>query len=449
MREPVSYPKILIVGTLPYNKNESSRALKTYFENFPEENLGMIFSSNIIPQKGICSSMFRITDYELIKKFFHPIKCKQVGTIFHNRDLCENQTEDKVGESLNKFKSKNALRFYARRFLWKRGRWLTSSLEKWVEEFNPDIIYICFSDDYFVLDIGYYFAKKYNKPIIAQIGDDYYFKKYNFLYWFYLIGYKRLFKKIMSTKGFGVYISEKLANKYNSVFIKKGVPIYLGSSIKRGKNNEIKFEYNYFGKIGLGRYKTLSLLGSALLNTKNGTALNVYSDEKNKKMIRCLEKNGCKFHNSIPYKEVVEIMNSGCFNIIASGFSKKNIEDTRYSLSTKVPDCLISNGPIIVVGPKNDGAVDFFDEKGCAIVLKNKNALLNDLNDSLNKTDLKKNMRNALLLYKKTFDVNKNRGLFEKKCFSLLRNEEDINCAIEKTCFENNQTQKKQDDKNI
>ena len=409
------FPRVLIVGTTPYNPNEASRALDTYFHNWPKDKLRMIFSNTNIPQKWRYSSLYQITDYDVLNVMRK--KSKAAGRIFNDEDLPEASIKDN-NAPLSKYKKKTIRRYYLRKFLWKRKRWLSEELIKWVDEFKPEIIYICFSDDYFILDIADYFASKHHVPVISQIGDDYYFKKYNFLLRPYLSKYRKLFRRIMSKDGFGVYISDKLANKYNESFSIQGVPFYLASSIV-SKKNDIKYEFNYFGKLDLGRYKSLCLLGDALKEINNNYHINVYSGDNNKKIVNLLTKHNCLFNGEIDYSKVQEMMNSGSFNIIASGFDKKGIEASRYSLSTKVSDSLSSSGPIIVIGGKGDGAVDFFLEKKCSITLTDKKIDANKLKEQLDdRKQLEKNISEAQALASSLFKQSLNTTKFETMCYS-------------------------------
>lgn len=409
--------RILLVGTLPYNPNESSRALDTYFHNFPKENLRMIFSNDCLPPKGHCSSLFQITDYDVFQKFLK--KVDEPGRIIEYDQLTDFAQKPK-DEHLKKYKKKNAFRYYARKRLWSKNRWLSSKLIRWVEEFNPQAIYICFSDDYFILDIAYYFATKYNIPVITQIGDDYYFKKnHNPFLKPYLRKYKRLFDKIMSLDGFGVYISDKLADKYNNHFSIQGYPFYLSSNIK-SKESSFKNEFNYFGKINLGRYKSLGILGDALNKIDSNYKINVYTGTISNNIRKYLNNHYCEYKGFIQYNELETIMNSGGFNIIASGFSKKDIEESRYSLSTKVSDSLASNGPIIAIGPNGDGAIDFLSDKECAIILKTKKINIISLKDMINdKKYLSTIVNNSKVMSNTLFNTEKNRKLFEDCCVRI------------------------------
>lgn len=426
MSENTSLPKVLIVGTLPYDPNESSRALDTYFHNWPKEKLRMIFSNSNLPKPGHCSSFFQITDADLIKYRFR--KKSTAGRVISNDNLALDEDSAKTKKNnkshhfINVFKKKNVLRFYLRKALWKRKHWFSDKLKEWVEEFGPEIIYICFSDDYFILDISYELSKMLGIPIVVQIGDDYYFKKNNLLMRHYIKQYKTLFDKIMNTPGFGVYISNKLSTKYNSYFRKQGFPVYLSSDII-SKHNNLKYEYNYFGKTDLGRYKSLAMLGDALKRVDNQFFINVYSSFSNKKIVRFLSKHNCSCFKPIPYDDVKSKMDSGAFNVVASGFGKKDIEATRYSLSTKIADSLVSSGPIIAIGPKDDGAIDYLKENECAIVLSGSTDM-NSLKEKLANIDyLNEISKKASCVYNKNHDLQLNRSKFEEECRKLVYNQ--------------------------
>ena len=85
-------PRVLIIGTLPYNPNESSRALDSYFHNWPNSKLRMIQSNSNQPYNCFCESHFRITDIELLRKLFN--KNKKIGRIFDSRNIAQNANDE-------------------------------------------------------------------------------------------------------------------------------------------------------------------------------------------------------------------------------------------------------------------------------------------------------------------------------------------------------------------
>ena len=73
----MSHPRLLIVGTIPYNTKDSSRAFEAYFHNWEKENIAQIFSDPKTPVKGHCGTLFQITDYRLLQRW----KGKKVETV--------------------------------------------------------------------------------------------------------------------------------------------------------------------------------------------------------------------------------------------------------------------------------------------------------------------------------------------------------------------------------
>lgn len=63
-------PKVLIVGTVPYNKNLTSRAFESYFSGWEHDRLAQIFSNESVPLKGHCGTLFQITDKRMLKRKF-------------------------------------------------------------------------------------------------------------------------------------------------------------------------------------------------------------------------------------------------------------------------------------------------------------------------------------------------------------------------------------------
>ena len=53
------HPRVLIVGTVPYNTKSTSRAFDAYFHYWEKENIAQIFSNTKKPCKGHCETLFR------------------------------------------------------------------------------------------------------------------------------------------------------------------------------------------------------------------------------------------------------------------------------------------------------------------------------------------------------------------------------------------------------
>lgn len=376
--------RVLIVGTIPYNKNTSSRAFDAYFHNWEKENIRQIFSNTKTPVKGHCGSLYQITDQRLLKR--HLGRLLEVGVIFHDKDLPDDWKDNdlEVGSSfishLYKIGSKDTpVKYLLRKALWKKRFWDTSQLEKWLDEFQPECVFLAFSDDFFIPEIALFVADRFNIPIMSCIGDDYYFNdRFSFspFYYIYRAKYKKLIQKVFAHRGSAIYIGDKIRDKYNSEFGLNGETVYLTSDIQRHEFREINKQnpkITYCGNIRLGRNTSLADIGRALVAINPNYHLEVYSAETNEEFIRVLRgQPGIEYKGAVPYSQVMQVMHDSDIVVIVEGFTEKEVKITKYSLSTKAADAMATGGQILVYGSMECGVIEYMKSTKCAVVCDKK-----------------------------------------------------------------------------
>lgn len=429
----MKHNRVIIVGTIPYNKNTSSRAFDAYFHNWEKENMRQIFSNTKTPVKGHCGSLYQITDQRLLKRWLH--KTEDVGKIFEYEDLPDDwenndlEVGSKTVGNLYKIGSKGSpLKHILRGILWKNKFWNTKKLNDWLDEFKPECVFLAFSDDYFIPRIALYISEKYDIPIMSCIGDDYYFndkKSLSPFYHIYRKTYKNLIDKVFQRPGSAMYIGNKIRDKYNKEFGLDGETIYLTSDIERREFKPVNIDNPkiiYCGNISMGRNNSLVDIGNALQKINPNYHLDVYSAETKEEYIKplndCL---GVTFHGAVPYTEVMKLTKESDINIIVEGFNKKDIDITRYSLSTKAADAIASGGNIFAYGDINCGVIEYMQGTGCAVVCTDKDKLEKDLKKLIFDEELQKKLYNkAILVDKQDHDKDKNRSLTESMFVKLV-----------------------------
>ena len=398
--------RILIVGTVPYNKNMTSRTFDAYFHNWEKENIRQIFSNTKTPVKGHCGSLYQITDQYLLKKRLG--KINEIGKIFNYNELPDDwqnndlEVSNAFVDKLYKIGSRDtSIKHLARKWLWKKKYWNTEKLNNWLDEFKPECVFLAFSDDFFIPEIAIYVAEKYNIPIMSCIGDDYYFNDRFSLSPFYRIyrkKYKAFIRNVFKHKGSAFYISDKIRDKYNSEFGLNGETIYLTSDIERREFKEIDKEnpvITYCGNIRLGRNRSLADIGKALFEINPDYKLQIYSSEMDEKYIKVLKgKPGIDYKGAVPYKEVMQIIHNSDIVVVAEGFEKKNIIITKYSLSTKAADAIASGAQILAYGDPDCGVIGYLSSVGCAVMCTDKNTelLKEKISNLINDSDLQKRL---------------------------------------------------------
>lgn len=420
-------PKILIVGTVPYNEQSTSRAFDSYFHYWKKDNLAQIFSNTKKPVKGHCGRLFQITDQRMLKRWFDS-KIK-TGVKFFYDDLplrwVDNNLEVK-SSTINKMyqigSKKNSFIYLLRGLLWRKKFWCTDELNNWIEEFKPDCIFLAFSDDFFILNIALHIAKKYEIPIISCIGDDYYFN-YNFsfspLYHLYKILYRNLVRKVFEHQGSSIYIGNKIRDKYNKEFDLNGETVYLTSSIERKEFKVIDKEnlkISYFGNIRLGRNKSLNDIGYALGKINKNYILNIYSNELQEKYYKIFEKNkNIRYHGAIPYSEVQKKTLESDIVVVVEGFDKEDVDITRYSLSTKVADSLSSGANVLAYGSLECGAIEYAKETDCIAVCFKKEELEERIKKLIYDVEYQKeNYKKSIQIVEKNHTLKNSTNIFKK-----------------------------------
>lgn len=398
------YPKLLIVGTVPYNKRSASRAFESYFSGWDRDRIRQIFSNTKKPAKGHCDELYQITDQRMLARW----KGKKVetGIIYHYDDLADEwlsndlEVNDPSVERLYRSGSKKSpLKHLLRGLLWKKKFWCTDHLNAWLDDYRPELVFLSFSDDFFINNIALYVARRFNIPIISSIGDDYYFNtkfSLNPAYLLYKGLYRRKIREVFAHGGSAIYIGDKIRDKYNAEFGLDGKTVYLTSDLERREFCPIHTQNPkicYFGNIRLGRNESLSEIATALGTINDSYRVDVFSNERYPEYIQILKENPHVCYNgSVPYSEVQRRMKECDLLLVVEGFSEENVNKTRYSLSTKVADTLSSGVCGFAYGSYDCGAIEYASQCGGMQVCtqRDSTALRQSLLSLLNSEELQK-----------------------------------------------------------
>ena len=277
---------------------------------------------------------------------------------------------------------KNRIVYLLRGLLWKKSFWCTPELDAWLEEFQPQCVFLSFSDDYFIPQIALYAAEKFQIPILSSIGDDYYFNyrpSLSPLYHFYKLTYRRLIRRIFAHKGSAIYIDDKIRDKYNAAFGLEGRTVYLASDQERRAFRPIDTvspKICYFGNLRLGRNRTLAAIADALGAIDPRWQVDVYSNETDGAVLRVLGKSpNIRFHGAVGYGDVQRLTAECDLLLLAEGFGKRDVDTVRYSLSTKTADAIASGAAVFACGHRDCGAMEYCEKTGCVTTCTDKTRL--------------------------------------------------------------------------
>lgn len=410
--------KLLVICHNVFCKiSNMGKTLMSYFKGWDENDIAQLYVHSEIPTDTICKNYYRITDKEAIKSIF----TRKSGTVFKECDIKTDATDSRTDTGNTAQLYQNARKrtpfiYFARNLWWKLGKWKTKKLLSWVDEFNPDVIFLASGDYLFIYDIALKLAKYKNVPLVISCMDDYYFHNKNENKLFGKAVHRSFMKQVRKTMDYASCIfpiCEKMGRDYGKLFNKPYYTLPTPSTISEPLREEKTNAISYIGNLGYNRNEQIVKLGQALLRVqsdKKPQYIDVYSAESRPEILKDLtEENGIKFHGSIPANEVLKIMGSSMAVIHTEAFDENTRKCVAYSVSTKIADSLASGTCILAYGPDEVASIEYLKENNSAYCITSDIELEKGLFELIeNESKREEIINNALILAKKNHDSETN-----------------------------------------
>ena len=243
---------------------------------------------------------------------------------------------------------------------------LSEKLCKWIDEYNPDVIYaqagvretlvFCLLAESYI-----------KKPMIFHVMDD----------WPSTISQKGPFKKYWHNKIDGelravldksevlLSISDAMAQeykkRYGKVFKTFHNPIEIDFWKSHQRNN---YELGktptilYAGRIGTGIQATLESMAQAIDIVNKDLVNPVHFILQTNDKPAWVDKYSCVQHKAlVPYADLPKVFAEADFLFLPYDFSEESIRYIKYSMPTKAPEYMVSGTPIIMFAPAETALV--------------------------------------------------------------------------------------------
>lgn len=356
-------PRILIISNnvLSYTKN-NGKTIYSFFNTLPKENISQLYFSSEIPEiEGY--NYFRISDRDIIKGFLNK---NRGDTIFPIQQINEKKSKKILIP-------RNSFTCYIRDIL-RHNRWKSKKFISWLNAVSPNIVFFMAGDTFFSYEACEFVISNYNCRLFTYTTDDYILPRENDSF---LSKYRR--KQNFKLLNNCIHRSEKLfvvspmmKKYYDNIFnVDSYVIVNMTESLLQKEllvNNNDTFKFVYAGSLYFGRDEVLIKLIENIKKInkiKNKKIfLSIYSNTTPSKTIlkKLNNENVSKYMGTVNSEELKHIFNSSDAPIFIESFDKKNIEKTRLSLSTKIPEYLSLKKPIIAIGPVDVGSIDYIKD---------------------------------------------------------------------------------------
>lgn len=368
----MKYPKVLVIANNCFSlTNSNGRTLGNFFEGWPKECLAEFCLGIVDPNINLCENYFCVTDNDALRAF-----------TFRTPNKINNPNATIVEKSNKSNRQKRAWNMLIRHIVWNSGMWKKSGFNKWVDEFNPDIVLFQNGDSAFMSKIALDMAQRKNVPLMIFNTEGYYFFKENYMGWhwsdfvcfpLYHHLYRKQYRKMMKYTTLSVYCNSQLQQDYDKEFGTKDSPVlYTSSSLEFNPKpfNTHLPKFSYLGNLGLNRPLALIEVANALGQINNDLIIDIYGRlPKGKEQIF----ETCKYtryHGLISYDEVKNIMNQSDVLLHVEYSEGKYISNLKYAFSTKIADSLSSGHNFLLYAPSHLACSKYIIESKAKMVYR-------------------------------------------------------------------------------
>lgn len=366
-------PKVLVVGINPWIDNTGINTLINFFDGWDKASIAHIYTRAKLPNTHMCDKFFRISEPKVMKSLLKR-SIKTGEEVFNsNEEAVEASQENQIYN-----KKHSSLMSLAREFVWLLGKWKTKELDKFLDEYDADVLFFPVYSNVYMNRLQNYIRKRTKKPVVLYVSDDNYSYKsisktpISLFTRFWLRSQeKKLFKnanKIMVIAPKQKEEYDRLFNT-NSVILTKGIDFSVIPYEEKPLNKPIKMVYT--GKLIIGRWLSLAKIAEALGEINKGETkveLDIYTtDTLTEEQKTKLNRNGCAVKGALTLDEVQEVQKQADILVFVESLEKKFRYTARLSFSTKITDYLKSGKCIFAVGDKDIAPIDYFNRYDSAV----------------------------------------------------------------------------------
>lgn len=386
--------KVLIVSHNPITTyNNMGKTFMALFSAFSPDELCQLYLYPSVPDSDICRDYYRFTDMDALRSV---LDRGRVGeTVTADLEQHSLYTSDKEEQVYSAPRNKTDIMRLGRDVIWKLSNWNNPSLNEWIDRQTPDIVFAAVGMQEMLYDMAMSIARQRGLPLISYICDDYYFSAPSdgIIPKIRVKHLRRKIEEMMKASSMVVTISQELTDSYSETFSVRAetvmtCPLFQVRSYLGGVGGMVKKSLVYMGNIESGREQSLLELGEALHEVNNfsatGYSLDIYTGEKRPEVLSKLS--ACpsiSLHGFVTGDEYKKVFDSADVFIHVESFEAENRERVRYSVSTKIIECLASGRPLLAYGPADVASIAYLRRNDCAALAQSHEELFTIINDVL------------------------------------------------------------------
>lgn len=397
--EKKTLPKVLVVSTNAWRDNTGINTLIEFFKCWSPDRIAQIYTKSTLPKTTVCNKFFSISENAVMRSVIN--RNITTGREVYNENvnsIADNPSAEEEQKIYSSYKGKvRELLSFCREIVWKFGKWKTAELDRFIDEFDADVLFIPIYPTIYMGRIQKYIISRTRKPVVSYLADDNYTYKSVHKDPISLIHrhiLRKYVKYIVEHSAKLMVIAPKQKEEYDRIFgvdsivMTKGIDFEPFESYQVGK--PIKMVYT--GKLIIGRWKSLAAIADAFESiNRDGMkiVLDIYTtdsltDEQN----RLLNRNGCSVKGALTLEQVKRVQKEADILVFVESLEKKFRNTARLSFSTKITDYLRSGKCIFAIGDKDIAPIDYFRRYDSAVTATSYEQISKKVTELVNMPDL-------------------------------------------------------------
>ncbi len=373
-------PKILVVSTNAWRDNTGINTLIQFFQCWDNTRIAQIYAKAMLPRTTVCNKFFRISENAVMKSVFN--RRVQTGSEVQNETTVSQAEKTATAKEQKLYahggKGASLILSICRELVWWIGKWKTKELDRFIDEFDADVLYIPIYPTIYMGRLQKYIMKKTGKPVVSYLADDNYTYRAspkNPLDLIHRCILRKYVKYIVKNSQQLMVIAPKQKEEYDALFgtdsvvMTKGVDFSAYPFEEKPLGEPIRLVYT--GKLIIGRWLSLAAIAAALekINADSERmCLDIYTtDTLTPEQERALNRGGSRVRGALMLDEVAEVQKQADILVFVESLEKKHKNAARLSFSTKITDYLRSGKCIFAIGDEDIAPIDYFKRYDSAI----------------------------------------------------------------------------------
>lgn len=385
--------RVLIIANGAMSDTDSNgRTIARLFDCFSKEQKAQFFTYGE-PDFSQCDRYYKVSDNDALHSLLR-LRPKD-GKVHPQEKRTEVVSNEKPSVK------KTPLALLLRETVWKISPWKNRYLKQWIDEVDPNCIFLYLGDNWFTVDLAIWISRKKQIPILVYSTEEYTFKDYNYITkrksLFYSIWLKKLrksYSRLSKYTKLGLFNSRELTKLYASTYPYPCRTLYQSSDIEYCSNYRAKDtqRISYLGNLRLNRHKALIEIAQALQSLNQGLVLDIYGNADERVRAEFEKQPNIRLHGFVPYAKVTEVIHRSTLLIHAEYSDVFYNRDLKYAFSTKITDSVCSGTPLFLYTPRELVCADFVLDEGCAFYEGKKEKLAEVLYEALFDEEARKNV---------------------------------------------------------